>query len=212
MNVFLILMTVYTAFGPEDAARLSASDLPAYRAALENADRGEAPRVDFRTLWNDDQTYRNRRVSLEGRIVRRFSQPPVGEFPALTEFWVVNDLGEPICVVVPTSMTVSQDIRSNSRVLFRGTYLRPIRYQAVEGDRIAPLVVASNGPRVVTPAREGSSHFWGEVWIAAALAVLVAAVLLVQFLRKPARRVWNPGESPTFLKPGEEESSHGEET
>jgi hypothetical protein len=212
MNPFLIVMIVCGTTGPEDAARLSAADLPSYRAALENQDRGTAPRVDFRTLWDHDQEYRNRRVSLEGRIVRRFSQPPVGRFPALTEFWIVNDLGEPICVVVPTPSITSQEPRSNSRVLFRGVYLRPIRYQAADGDRAAPLIVASKGPEPATPTRLGSVRFSGEGWVAAALAVLVVAVLLVQFLRKPPRRVWDRGKAPRFLQPGEEEPAHGNES
>jgi hypothetical protein len=212
MSPFLIVMIVCGTTGPESAARLSAADLPSYRAALENQDRGAATSVDFRTLWNNDQEFRNRRVSLKGRIVRRFSQPPVGGFPALTEFWVVNDLGEPICVVVPTPATASLENRSNSRVLFRGVYLRPIRYQAADGDRVAPLVVAAKGPEPALPVRVDSMRFSEAGWLAAALAVLVVAVLLVQFLRRPPRRVWDRGTAPRFLQPGEEESPHGNES
>ena len=197
--------------GPENAARLSAADLPAYRAALRGAGGGDAPRVDFRTLWEHDRAYRNHRVSLQGRIVRRFSQPAAGGFPALTEFWVVNDRGEPMCVVVPTPTTVAQDVPSNSVARFQGTYLRPIRYPAAGGDRVAPLVVASSGPEEAKPSRKDRTRFAGEGWVAAALGGLVVVVLLLQFLRRPPRRVRRLERPPVFLQEGEEEASRGNE-
>jgi hypothetical protein len=210
MIACLVAAILCGADGPENAARLSASDLDAYRAAIVTKDRGHAPRVEFRDLWQHDPQYRNRRVELDGRIVRRFSQPSVGRFPALTEFWVVNALGEPICVVVPTSKLNPDSNTSPSSVRFQGTYLRPLRYQASGGERVAPLVVASEGPEGLRAENVPPGRFSGDGMIAVGLAGLVVVVLLVQFLRKPARRARYVGTEPTFLQAGAEEAADGD--
>jgi len=202
MIAWLVAVTLIAANGPEHAGRLSASDLPAYLDALRAEDRGDAPHVGFRDLWEHDAEFRNRRVTVDGRIVRRFSQPAIGRFPALTEFWIVNNKGEPFCVVVPTDQGTGLD--PASLVRFRATYLRPVRYEAVGGERVAPLLVAAKRPEEIREKRVVLDRFSGEWWIAAGLAGLAVVVLLLQFSRRPARRLRDLGTKPEFLRPGEE--------
>jgi len=202
MIAWLLAATFLGASGPETAGRLSASDIPAYLDALRSDELAEPPRVEFRDLWNRDAEFRNRRVAVQGRIVHRFSQPPIGRFPALTEYWIVNERGEPFCVVVPSSQGKTND--STSSVRFRATYLRPIRYESAGGQRVAPLLVASSGPEEIREAKRTSGRFSGEGWVALGLVGLVLIVLLVQFSRRPARRVREIGAKPDFLPDGGE--------
>lgn len=210
MIVLVVAAIICGAGGPETAGRLSASDLPAYRKALRFQGEEDAPKVEFRDLWEHDAEHRNRRVQVQGRVARRFAQPAAGRFPALTEFWLVNPRGEPICVVVPTAALGPDTAPGDDAVSFRGTYLRPIRYEASGGARVAPLVVASAGPKPVAVEQSHPRPWAGETELAGALAVLVAVVLLVQFLRKPARRVRRVDPDPVFLQPGDEEAADGD--
>lgn len=127
----------------DDGSRLSSADLPAYRRALEPAS-GPAEPAGFRDLWARPEAYQGRRVRVEGRVVRRFAQPPFGEFPALTELWVVTPDNNPLCLVYPTP-DVEHD-HLGTTVTFTGTSLRRILYQGGDAPRLAPLIVGGRPP------------------------------------------------------------------
>ena len=59
--------------------------------------------VGFRELWDHPETYRGRRVQVEGRVVRRFRQGAFGTFPPLDEVWAVSPAGDPFCLVFPAT-------------------------------------------------------------------------------------------------------------
>ena len=88
--------------------QLGLADLAKYHAALtgraatDDARVSEpVTRVGFRDLWNQPETFRGRRVLVEGRVQRIFRQGPVGTFPALAEVWIVSSAGDPFCLVFP---------------------------------------------------------------------------------------------------------------
>ncbi len=92
----------------ETDRRLTLADLDGYRAALSgkpSADRSGAVTpvipVTFRDIWNHTESFRGRRVTVQGRVSRIFRQGPVGRFPSLAEVWITSRAGDPFCVVFP---------------------------------------------------------------------------------------------------------------
>ena len=88
--------------------RLTLADLAGYRAALAGkptADDAQtaapATPVAFKDLWNHTESFRGRRVTVQGRVSRMFRQGPVGSFPPLAEVWITSPAGDPFCVVFP---------------------------------------------------------------------------------------------------------------
>ena len=158
----------------ESQHQLNLADLAAYRAALsgkatgENAKTSDPPvRVGFRDLWNRPNTFRGRRVTIEGRVERIFRQGPIGSFPALAEVWIVSPAGDPFCLVVPNEsgtgilpvadhgledrVTATQSLEPGQTVQFTGTFLKMVRYAGGDGPRLAPLIVGDQPP---VPAHE----------------------------------------------------------
>lgn len=187
---------------PADESALGLADLPAYREALGAKDAaGKAvPRVGFRDLWEHPDSYKGRRVQVEGRIVRRFRQEPFGKFPALVEAWAVSPAGDPICLVFPAAAAGKSD-PGPPTVRFEGTFLKMIRYQGGDVARLAPLIVGPHAPipAPASPSQQperspgGSDLDWV---IAAVVALVVAAVLAWHHAQRPFR-----GPSPAELGP-----------
>ena len=153
----------------ETQHQLTLADLTAYRAALsgkvtgENAKASDPPaRVGFRDLWNRPDTYRGRRVMVQGRVERIFRQGPIGSFPALAEVWIVSPAGDPFCLVAPHESgtdilpvaghgmedrsTSKQSPEPGQTVQFTGTFLKMVRYTGGDGPRLAPMVVGDKPP------------------------------------------------------------------
>lgn len=193
MSAAFALLALAVAPPTDDGSRLGASDLPAYLDALRPSN-GPASPVGFRDLWDHPERHRGRLVRVEGRVVRRFAQPAVGAFPALTEVWLRTPGDNPICLVYPTPPR--DDLRAGAPVAFAGTFLRRLRYDGGDGPRLAPLVVGGSPPEPsrsrTAPTGPPAWAFWaGGVAAAAALAAVMAWVHL--------RR---PGPPPLARRPG----------
>ncbi len=200
MKRMFALLTVLPALLPassrgDDVSALSLADLAAYRAALtddRNARAHSVVPVTFRELWDHPETYRGRVVQVEGRVVRRFRQGPIGNFPALEEAWAVSPSGDPFCIVFPAS-TQGSVLAPNS-VRFRGVFLRRIRYQGGDVPRLAPLIVGSRPPepsaRMAGPDRmPAERRSWLDGTVGVGVALVVAMVLAWQYARRPPRRL-----------------------
>jgi len=158
--------------------KLTLADLADYQAALagkpiaKGARMTDTPRqVRFRDLWDQPDTFRGRRIVVQGRIARIFRQPAVGSFPALAEVWITSTAGNPFCLVFPQNeLTDSNDERNGTNhpetqsrarnqrdttrlgpdvgttVHFTGTFLKMVTYAASGGNRLAPLIVGNRPP------------------------------------------------------------------
>lgn len=190
----------------QDEGSIGPADYRDYLKVLEaEVDEAAAP-VTFLELWTQPERYEGRQVQIEGRVERRFRQPSRGDFPALTELWIVDDAGNPTCLVFPTD-GVGELGRT---VRFEGTFLRLIRYPGADTDRLAPLLVGLQGPSASQTASGSEVFAIPEVahlerWIASILAIVVVAILGIQHLRRRSvvRPVWS-GEPPEFIPPSEQ--------
>jgi hypothetical protein len=192
--VFVIAM----AAPGDDGSGLKLSDLAPYRAALEHPADGPAVAVTFRALWEHPERFESRRVSVEGRVMRRFRQGPVGTFPPLEELWAVNPAGDPFCLVFPAANSPASPAEAASTpgavVRFDGTFLKQIRYRGGDTARLAPLIVGDRPPTVVTPARKNGlseraaarSGGWVDWALGLAAAGFVALVLARRHMSRPS--------------------------
>ena len=105
---------------PDD--RLGLADLPAEHAALAGKATIDGPEahappqtVTFRDLWNHPETWRGRRVRVQGTIARVFRQGAVGSFPPLAEAWLSTPEGDLLCVVFPQEDRRGQKTHTDSR-------------------------------------------------------------------------------------------------
>ena len=140
--------------------RLGLADLAAYRAALsgkataDDAHTSEPVRpVTFHDLWDHPETWRGRRVQVQGKIARIFRQDAVGGFPPLAEAWLSTPEGDLFCTVFPTAGV--PDL--GQQVTFTGRFLRTIRYAGSDQPRLAPWIVGDRPPSSVAstpPASE----------------------------------------------------------
>lgn len=206
----LVVWPGLAAVAAQDTGFVGPGDWAAYREALAETGGEPARSVGFSELWSDPEAYQGQRIHVEGRASRRFRQPAQGEFPALTELWIVDGAGNPFCLVFPTGD--HGDL--SETVGFNGTFLRHVRYQGSDGDRLAPLIVGPSPPEALAPSRS-AVEFAAlpdastlEVWIAVLLALVVITILGVQHLkRRAAARPAYTGPDPEFLAPGSEPSN-----
>jgi hypothetical protein len=188
----LALILAALTFQADDGARLSTDDLPAYHRALESSDQPAEP-AGFRDLWEHPDSYRDRRVRVEGELARRFAQPAFGAFPPLVESWIVTPGDNPICLVYPETVT---SIPIGRKIRFDGTFLRTIRYGGGDAPRLAPLVVGGEPPSIVPEeSRADGSSVRLPSWVywSAALIVVASLALLLAWLHLqgpgPSRRI-----------------------
>jgi len=160
---FLVLVLIHggwstraQAGGDDLESRLGLADLAAYRAALsgkataDNAHAADPARpVTFRDLWDHPETWRGRRVQVQGRVARIFRQDAVGSFPPLVEAWLSTPEGDLFCVDFPTGRVPEP----GQQVSFSGTFLRAIRYAGNDQPRLAPWIVGDRPPSSVIVAR-----------------------------------------------------------
>jgi hypothetical protein len=203
----LAVLTIVAAHA--DEPELALTDLTAYRAALEGKTAGSATPVTFRELWDHPDRFEGRRVRVEGTLTRRFRQGALGTFPALVEAWAVSPAGDPFCLVFPEPRSAKAELALGSQVTFEGTFLRKVRYQGSDTARLAPLVVGDRPPTVKSPnpgRNGGSGPFQGDrLWLDGALglmaALIVAAVLARQHLKKPPAAPVDYEPPPDFVEP-----------
>jgi hypothetical protein len=193
--VGLIVMTLAT--GPGDASPVNLADLAGYHEALERPIRQAQP-SRFRDLWDRPQDFVGKAVRVEGRVARQFRQPPVGQFPALVEAWLVDAAGDPTCVVFadgPATPAVGQ------AVTFTGTFLRKIRYEGGDTARVAPLVVGPGPPEAVGGRSADAVGFPpGLDWAVGAVGLAVVGMLLVRnHWARPVRRMEPIDPDPRFV-------------
>jgi len=217
----LVLATLLAAAQAEDDGPLGLADLAAEHAAATGRDATtEPPRaVGFRTLWDRPDDWRGRRVIVRGRIARVFRQAAFGGFPPLVEAWIEEPPGNLFCAVFKPDGD-DRTIAAGASVAFTGTFLRRLRYAADDGDRLAPLIVGAEPPRVEArapsrpldfrpdaPAPAWSDSTWG-VGLFVGLAT-AAALLAWRTLSRPApirrgRRPTSADPEPQFLDPQRE--------
>ena len=204
----VVVIALAATAAADDDTRLELTDLSAYRAALEKPAEGPTHRVTFRELWDDPGRYQGKRVRVEGKVARRFSQGAVGTFPALVELWAVSPAGDPFCLVYPS--VPGSEAAPGASVAFEGTYLKRLRYKGADADRLAPLVVGAAPPTVTAPAPKGETGGerppdplgrleWTFGLVAAGLVALVLARGQVRgWGRRPKRGGRDDGPPPEF--------------
>ena len=193
-----------------DEPAVSIADLAAYQAAMA---AGPAPSavapVTFRELWDHPQAHQGCPVQVEGRLARLFRQPAIGQFPPLAEAWITSPLGEPTCLVFPTSGPEPTGPHPGDQVRFVGTFLRRITYAGADARRVAPLIVGPPAPSVLAPGSAAGSVSFGPIFggdhaadwgLGLAASVGVLWVLLRRHLARPFAALPAPvGPAPTFL-------------
>ena len=187
MIVLALLVVSQAATGP-----LSQADMAAFRASLRTPVSDTTPLVSFRSLWDGGDRLMGKPVTVVGRVARRFSQEARGEWPPLTELWLVDEAGNPVCVTCREGAAPV-----GRRVRVRGVVARRLRYRSGDGDRMAPWIVAAGGPVVEVESRDAGTN--GLTWaVAAGMAVVAGAVLAVQHARGPRRRPVEGTPAPVF--------------
>ena len=189
---------------PIDNSPTTLIDLPAYRAALAPGAGGPAQPATFRDLWEHPDTFRGRRVRVEGRVGTRFRQEARGDFPALVELWIVSPAGDPTCLIFPETTPPFEPARETA-VRFSGVFLKLLRYHGGDADRLAPLIVGDSAPTAIPVAAEEA--VWGSprvrMLMAAGTAGAVAIVLITRHLAAPRRRRLDIGPEPRWYGPDE---------
>jgi hypothetical protein len=215
--VLILLAHVLVSPLPADESALTVADLAGYRAALsgKGKDKGKGAadrpvaRVGFRDLWDHPARYEGRRVQVEGRVVRRFRQGSFGTFPPLEEAWLSSPRGDPFCIVFPEPETPGEPTSpgTTAQVQFVGTFLKLLKYEGGDGPRLAPLIVGPAPPlaAVASDRRSRPEQVPGfrlsrlDWMIGLGAAVVVAAVLARQHLRRPVRQPWSDELTPAPL-------------
>jgi len=209
----VVLLAALLAARPAPAGddRLNLADLAAYRKAIAGAPPGPAAAASFRQLWDHPEAYQGRKVRVSGRVVRRFRQGAFGTFPPLVESWAVTPAGDPFCLVYPAaeagaaSKPARLDLAAPGAVVdFEGTFLRLIRYQGGDADRLAPLVVGDRPPTpsrtnpapTAPPAAPPAGGDRLDVMLALMAVGLVVLALARRHLGVPPRADRSPGTEP----------------
>lgn len=197
--VLAVLLARSTSAG-EDGP-LTIADLAAHRAALDpSATGGEAKAVTFRDLWDRPAEHRGGRVTVSGRVRAVFHRPSFGSFPPLAEVWAFTPSQDPLCLVFPESGAAKAP-RVGAEVRFEGTFLRRVRYNGGDGDRLAPLVVGPAPPRSeVSPPPAGagpSGQGVDRAFLLVVVGVVALAILRVR-LRRPGAMSVDVGPPPQF--------------
>ncbi len=171
---------------------LALADLAAYRSALDGKPAGEAVPVTFRQIWEHPEAYKNKRVRVEGRVMRRFQQAAYGTFPPLVESWAVTPSGDPFCLVYPVPSPDESKAVPGAVIRFEGVFLKALEYQGGDTKRLAPLIVGDRSPLVTAaakaPVAASPDSTWKVDWaLGLGAAALVALALARQHLRAPSR-------------------------
>lgn len=158
---------------------VSLADIPAYAAALKNANRERPTPVTFRELWSKPDSYRGRIVEISGRVARIFRAPAQGELPPRVEVWIDQD-GNLICVVVPDRVPADEHLQPGRFVAISGTFLGTVRYSGGDVERLAPWIVGSGSARSVRQATSAQDPTtWpASAWIWVAIGSLAVGGFL----------------------------------
>jgi len=183
---------------PAEDSSLTLADLEAYRLAFRPGPAGTATTATFRDLWDRPGAYAGRRVRVEGKVVRLFRQPGMGEFPPLAEAWIVTPAADPSCLVFADGPGAAMP-EVGSDVRFVGTFLRRIKYRGGDTPRLAPLIVGP-GPPEPKPTPSPAFGLPGSPsdWLMGVGAAAIVSILLARrHLSRP------PGRPPAHEPPPE---------
>ena len=196
---FLFVWWIAPALAETDGP-FALADIPAYRAALApNQAQDRANLVSFRDLWDRPEVFQGRRVRVEGRAVVIFHRKAVGQFPALAEIWIYNEASDPFCLVCP-EVVGKPTPKPGAMIEFEGTFLRKVRYQGGDVDRLAPLIVGPEVPQIHRQAAEApksvGSPFSG--WFIVVIGGVVVLTFVRVMLRRPRRKAIIEDPPPLF--------------
>lgn len=207
--LLLALSTAALAQAPDDQSNptpLALADLAAYRAALARTDPGPIQPTPIRALYHQPHPHLGRFITVEGRLTRRFRQPALGQFPALVESWISSPAGNVACIVHPD--VAGDEIRLGVSIRFSGTYLKPLRYDASDQARFAPLIVGGRLPslvadsKAVKPTKSGPAG--APDWLVGLAAGGLALVLLASRMLRSRPRPRPDRTPPPDLRSAEE--------
>jgi hypothetical protein len=162
--------------------------------------RASARHVNFAHLFGDDRArYRGKLVRIEGRLrlLRQYDPPetlkgPEAGINQLFEGWVFADAfgGNPYCVVfseLPSDLAPTESI--DRRVEADAFFFKRYRYEAKDGWRDAPLLIAKT-IRIPLPPAAPTSSVWNVplgtvvgVFILIGLTAAIAGVTIWWFRR-----------------------------
>ena len=158
-NLSLLIMAAVlvgspTAARAQDNGPLTIADLSAYRTAIDpnNGGRTRGFREFSRALGHTGRVSGATR-SREGRVVTVFHKGAAGQFPALAEVWLFNPESETTCIVFAETPDHPSP-KMGTIVEFSGTFLRVVRYRGGDVDRLAPLIVGTEPPRMEKPSAD----------------------------------------------------------
>lgn len=189
-----------TAAGDEAGGPLALGDLAPYRTALSAPIPADAPAVTFRDLWDHPEPFLGKPVRVRVRVARVFSQPPVGEFPALMEVWGFDSGRNPIALVAPASEAPLPEPGAFHD--FAGTFLKNVHYDDAKDDRrSAPLLVGPAAPTPVAP-HDATRPAWPGVqsggWLALILGLIATSLIAARHAARPRPRPRTDGGAPEF--------------
>lgn len=192
--LFVLFGTLFVA---DEPTGLTLSDLAPYRAALDGKPDGPATTLTFRQLWDASEAFEGKRVRVEGRVARRFRQGAFGTFPPLIESWAVTPSGDPFCLVYPApaleDSSAANDPAPGALIAFEGVYLKRLKYQGSDTERLALMIVGDRLPtsKIPAPTPASKTALGGIPEIDWALGLgaagLVALALARRHLRAPSR-------------------------
>ena len=166
------------------------------------------PKVTFRHLFAEDRhQYRGQIVRVQGRLKRlnwigtnKYLED--GGIKDLYEAWIFGEayFSNPICVVLselPPGIEPSEDIR-NVWVTCDGYFFKRYKYKAIDGTRLAPLVIGRTVTQI-TPENlreaEHRSRAWG--FFVPALLCLLFGMIVFAFV---VHRWFLKGDQKTYAR------------
>ncbi|MFM7317366.1 MAG: hypothetical protein ACKO5E_10495 [bacterium] len=183
----------------QSAEPVGLADWPMLFKALNRPAAAEGRIVSFRELWDKSPDELEGPLAISGLVLRRFRREAVGQFPPLAELWVRTDDDGLVL------LTMRDDSRrdDSKRLLEQATapcrmiearvwFLRRVRYQAEDAERIAPWLVLSTindeGTSPAGPAGSGgdSASWMLLVWATVASAAVLR--VLVNWVNRPRRK------------------------
>ncbi len=164
------------------------------------ADAGAKPsgrEVTFAQIYSQPQSYRGRRVRMEGTIRRLQEVPAPSNAIGIDRYWQawLEPAGGPASPVVVYFLSLPAGTPTGMRVdmpaIVDGVFFKRWAYQASDAIRLAPLLMATGPrqpPRIVSGRGTSPLVGWALVSIAALVAATSLALRFAAGKRPPFRR------------------------